>query len=114
MSPTPPTNTHANNLLEIATTPARTTARGSLYFASLLERTMDDAFLASLRCPLDPARDATLHRDDQSLVCSRCSVRFPIKQGLPILVPDEGELPAGIAELSQLACQRTKRRGPRN
>lgn len=74
---------------------------------------MDDAFLACLRCPLDPTREATLRREDQSLTCSECGVRYPIKQGLPILVPDEGELPDGVTEVSQLACQRRKRR-PRN
>lgn len=71
---------------------------------------MDDAFLAQLRCPLDPRREATLSRDEQQLVCSRCTVRFPIKQGLPILVPDEGELPAGMRELSQLPCRRAAER----
>jgi uncharacterized protein len=75
---------------------------------------MDDAFLAYLRCPLDPRREATLRREEQILVCSGCAMRFPIKQGLPILVPDEGELPDGISELSQLACRRTKRRSVRN
>ena len=67
---------------------------------------MDDAFLAQLRCPLDPAREAALTRDQQQLVCSRCAVRFPIKQGIPVLVPDEGELPPGLRELSQLPCRR--------
>ena len=75
---------------------------------------MDDTFLSCLRCPLDPTREATLTRDEQTLVCSGCAVRFPIKQGLPILVPDEGELPAGITELSQLPCRRPKRRAARN
>lgn len=67
---------------------------------------MDDAFLACLRCPLDPTREAALRREEQSLVCSECAVRFPIKQGLPILVPEEGELPSDVAALDQLACQR--------
>ncbi len=71
---------------------------------------MDDAFLAQLRCPLDPAREATLSREEQQLVCSRCSVRFPIKQALPVLVPDEGELPPGLREVSQLPCQRAANR----
>jgi hypothetical protein len=71
---------------------------------------MDDAFLARLRCPLDPAREAPLSRDQQSLVCGECAVRFPIKQGLPILVSDECELPEGVAELSQLPCQRRSNR----
>lgn len=71
---------------------------------------MDDAFLACLRCPLDPTREAPLRRVEQLLFCTECDVRFPIKQGLPILVPEEGELPEGIAELSQLDCQRRNRR----
>jgi len=76
---------------------------------------MDDTFLAQLRCPLDPEREATLSRDEQQLVCSRCAVRFAIKHGLPVLVPDEGELPAPLRELSQLPCRRAAdRRAKRN
>ncbi len=71
---------------------------------------MDDAFLDQLRCPLDPTRQATLGREEQTLTCSRCSVTFPVKQGLPVLVPDEGELPTGTREVSQLPCQRAANR----
>lgn len=70
---------------------------------------MDDAFLAQLRCPFDPRREATLTRDQQQLVCSLCAVRFPIKQGIPVLVPDEGQLPTGLWELSQLPCRKPSR-----
>lgn len=71
---------------------------------------MDDAFLEQLRCPIDPEREATLARDEQRLVCSGCSAHFPIKQGLPVLVPDEVELPEGMREVSQLPCQRRENR----
>lgn len=71
---------------------------------------MDDAFLAQLRCPIDPEREATLSREEQELVCSSCSVRFPIKQGIPVLIASEGELPAETRELSQLPCQRRANR----
>lgn len=71
---------------------------------------MDDAFLAQLRCPIDPERKATLSRDEQRLVCDGCSAHFPIKHGLPVLVPDEVELPAGMREVSQLPCQRRENR----
>jgi uncharacterized protein YbaR (Trm112 family) len=71
---------------------------------------MEDTFLTQLRCPLDPRREATLTREEQQLVCGGCGVRFPIKQGLPILVPDEGELPDGMREVSQLPCQRRENR----
>jgi len=71
---------------------------------------MDETFLAQLRCPLDPAREATLSRDEHGLICSRCSCHFPIKQGLPVLVPDDVEMPPQTRELSQLPCQRSANR----
>jgi uncharacterized protein YbaR (Trm112 family) len=74
---------------------------------------MDDAFLSLLRCPLDTKREATLTRDEQQLVCSRCAVRFPIKLGIPVLVPEEGELPPGLREVSQLPCRRAADRARR-
>ncbi len=63
-------------------------------------------FLDLLRCPMDPARQATLQQpDDLHLLCSRCGLRFPIKDGFPVLVVEEAELPAGCASLDQLPCQ---------
>jgi uncharacterized protein YbaR (Trm112 family) len=71
---------------------------------------MDDAFLTCLRCPIDPHREATLSREQQSLVCSGCHARFPIKNGLPVLIPDEAELPAGVRDFQHLPCLRAKPR----
>lgn len=70
---------------------------------------MNPDLLAQLRCPFDPDREATLlreHEQEQHLTCSRCAVQFPVKQGLPVLIKTEAELPAGIREVSQLPCQR--------
>ena len=90
--------------------PAEQSAGGFLFPVLLAGPTMDDAFLAQLRCPLDPDREATLTRDEQQLVCSRCSVRFPIKQGCPSSFPTRPNLPERhCAKLSQLpspACGR--------
>ena len=71
---------------------------------------MDDAFLACLRCPLDPRREATFSREQQALVCSGCRARFPIRNGLPILTPDAAELPTGVAARDRLPCVRAARR----
>ena len=70
---------------------------------------MDDALLEMLRCPIDPRREATLTRDQQSLVCSGCQVRFPIKNGLPILIADEANLPDGVNAIERLPCIRAAR-----
>jgi uncharacterized protein len=60
--------------------------------------------LAILRCPLNPSKTRLLLENDH-LVCERCALRFPIRDGLPILVVEEAELPPGCKGTSQLPCQ---------
>ena len=67
---------------------------------------VDDAFLASLRCPIDPRRETPLSRERDQVVCAQCSVRYPIKNGIPVLIADEAELPAETPNRNQLPCQR--------
>ena len=62
-------------------------------------------FLEILRCPLNPSR-TRLQLLDGKLVCERCALCFPIKDGFPILVAEEAELPAGCESLAELPCQR--------
>jgi uncharacterized protein YbaR (Trm112 family) len=71
---------------------------------------MDDTFLTHLRCPIDPTRTTPLVRRDHELQCTQCLVAFPIKQGLPILVPGEAHYPTGIRDLTQLPCRRNTNR----
>ena len=63
-------------------------------------------FLERLRCPLDPAREARLAQEEDRLVCTRCGLRYSIKDGLANLVVEEAELPPGCGDLDQLPCQR--------
>jgi len=60
--------------------------------------------LAILRCPLNPSR-TRLVLEDQRLVCERCRLKFPIKDGFPVLVVEEAELPAGCESTADLPCQ---------
>jgi uncharacterized protein len=69
---------------------------------------MIEQALPLLRCPIDPNRESTLERVDQSMVC-RCAVKFPVRQGLPILLSTEAELPEGCRSISQLPCQKKGR-----
>jgi uncharacterized protein YbaR (Trm112 family) len=62
-------------------------------------------FLEILRCPLSPSR-VRLRQQDDKLVCERCQLRFAIKDGFPILVAEEAELPPGCESLSELPCQK--------
>ena len=82
--------------------------RGFFHFNTITP--MTDELLAALRCPLDPSRETPLTRDEQTLRCAQCSVTFPIKQGIPVLVPDAATFPEAIKEASQLRCRRKENR----
>jgi uncharacterized protein YbaR (Trm112 family) len=62
--------------------------------------------LEVFRCPLDPARQARLTASDDRLLCQRCGLRFKVRDGLPVLIVEEADLPEGIARLADLPCQR--------
>ena len=67
--------------------------------------------LAILRCPMNPSRTRLL-LDGDRLVCERCALRFPIKDGFPVLVVEEATLPPGCESISQLPCQRDRETRP--
>jgi len=58
-----------------------------------------------LRCPLNPSK-TRLRLEGDRLVCERCALRFRIKDGFPVLLPEEAELPPGCDNLKALPCQR--------
>ena len=60
--------------------------------------------LAILRCPLNPSKTRLLLEGNR-LICERCGLRFPIKDGFPVLVVEEAELPEGCASMARLPCQ---------
>lgn len=57
-----------------------------------------------LRCPMDPSH-TRLRAEESRLVCERCQTQFTIKDGFPVLVIEEAELPPGCASIQQLPCQ---------
>jgi uncharacterized protein YbaR (Trm112 family) len=71
---------------------------------------INQELLDILRCPFDPRNRLTLEND--RLVCSRCGLRFLIKDGIPKLIVEEAELPPGCGTLDQLPCQRERRADP--
>jgi uncharacterized protein YbaR (Trm112 family) len=60
-----------------------------------------------LRCPMDPSHTHLTLQTDK-LVCDRCRVNFKIKDGFPVLVIEEAELPAGCESIANLPCQQGK------
>jgi len=65
-------------------------------------------FLDILRCPLSPS-NTRLRLANDHLECERCALRFKIKDGFPILVVEEAELPRGCESIDQLPCQREQK-----
>lgn len=61
--------------------------------------------LRILRCPMNPSQTRLRH-EDGCLLCEQCALKFPIKDGFPIMVVEEAELPAGCKSLSDLPCQK--------
>ncbi len=61
--------------------------------------------LEMLRCPMDP-HNTRLDAEYDALVCQRCKVRFPIKEGIPCMLIDEAKLPPGCTSVRTLPCQK--------
>ena len=59
--------------------------------------------LEVLRCPIGKAE---LKEEDNFLVCTACGVKYPIDDGIPILLVDEAILPAGINSIDELKCMK--------
>lgn len=62
---------------------------------------ISEELLALLVCPLGKA---PLRREGDTLVCTRCGARYAIKDGIPNMLIEEAELPAGCASIADLAC----------
>ena len=64
--------------------------------------------LEILRCPMDPSHTRLTLEGDR-LICQRCALKFKIKDGFPVLIVEEAELPAGCDSLDVLPCQRERK-----
>lgn len=58
-----------------------------------------------LRCPLDPS-NTRLDQTADGLVCQRCRLQFPVREGIPCMLPEEAQLPAGCSSLDDLPCRK--------
>ena len=58
-----------------------------------------------LRCPLDPS-NTRLDQTADGLVCQRCRLQFPVREGIPCMLPEEAQLPPGCNSLDNLPCRK--------
>lgn len=72
--------------------------------AGVDDRTLDmikDELLALLVCPLGRA---PLRLEGESLVCTKCGLRYAIRDGIPNMLYEEAELPPDARSIADLAC----------
>ena len=58
--------------------------------------TIDADLLEILRCPLTRSR---LHLEGDYLVAEVGGLRYPVRDGIPVMLIEEAKLPAGVASL---------------
>lgn len=58
-----------------------------------------------LRCPWDPEHAARLKETPEGLVCQRCRLVYPVREGIPCLLVEEARLPENCRSLEELPCQ---------
>lgn len=59
----------------------------------------DDRLLNLLRCPVTRSR---LRKDGDWLIAEEGGLAYPIRDGIPVLLPEEAKLPEGVASLDAL------------
>ena len=64
---------------------------------------VEERLMKILRCPLGKAK---LREEKDSLVCERCGLRYPIREGIPVMLIHEAKLPAGVKDTKDLPCQK--------
>jgi uncharacterized protein YbaR (Trm112 family) len=55
---------------------------------------LDPQLLEILVCPNDRG-DIDYHEDQQVIVCRECGYRYPVRDGIPVMLIDEAEKPGG-------------------
>ena len=66
------------------------------------QRSISPELLEILACPIGLAK---LELQGDRLVCTRCGTRYRIEAGgIPNMLPDEAELPPGVASYKSLPC----------
>jgi uncharacterized protein len=61
------------------------------------------AIYKDLVCPIGKYE---LKHEGDFLVCTNCGAKFPVLDGIPVLIIDDAVLPAGINSPEELKCMK--------
>jgi uncharacterized protein YbaR (Trm112 family) len=60
--------------------------------------TVEPDLLSILRCPITHSK---LHQEGDFLVAEVGGLRYPVREGIPVMLAEEAKLPAGMASLEE-------------
>jgi uncharacterized protein YbaR (Trm112 family) len=66
------------------------------------EHKIDPELLSILRCPLTRS---PLRQEGEFLVAQIGGLRYPVREGIPVMLIEEAQLPPGVASLDELKKQ---------
>lgn len=72
----------------------------------MAERPIDEFLMQTLRCPITLSK---LTRDGDFLVAEVGGMRYPVRNGIPVMLPEEAELPEGITSLDEFKKRFSRR-----
>ena len=70
--------------------------------SSASSNTIDAELLAILRCPVTRS---PLHQEGDFLVAEVGGLRYPVRDGIPVMLAEEAQLPPGVASLDSFKQQ---------
>lgn len=70
------------------------------------ERPIDEFLMQTLRCPITLSK---LTRDGDFLVAEVGGMRYPVRNGIPVMLPEEADLPEGIGSLEEFKKRFSRR-----
>lgn len=70
-------------------------------------KSLDPQFLSMLRCPLTRSR---LRQEGDFLVAEVGGLRYPIRDGIPVMLVEEAKLPPPFKSLEEFKAQHGERR----
>ena len=63
---------------------------------------IDKELLDILACPVPACKgDIKYDQENEKLICQKCGRRYPIREGIPVMLIDEAELPESKDEKTQ-------------
>jgi uncharacterized protein YbaR (Trm112 family) len=67
------------------------------------DEVINDRVLNEIVCPIGKQK---LVYEGDFLTCTKCGARFPVKDGIPVLLAEEAVLPDGVNSVNELECMK--------